>query len=663
VTGRRSLALALVAATSAGAAPGYQLYPVRGVFFPPDESQGRIDPAFRAAILGGEQGAFAAAFRHRFPEAATTITEKNQRRTFAVSLQVARASRYRVAKLNGNVDLHFPVTASLYFSNVMTGEVLYAATRTSIKTATLTAAEAAAGDEKTAALFLETFRAVVEDLVGDARQHFQPRTVAAKVIKAWNGLAILGGGTEVGLQRDDALTDELGNELQVVHAGRGSAVASVALGKFAVGATFSKVSSGTLAEISKPRLLPVVEAAPAGFPEEALVQLFSDALGASAPVSLVPVNRTFAAVVQALGAQVELSKERLTQRELPGFFVRLHVPEPVSYERATNLDYTTVRVTEALAFAEVVDRSGRVLFAAHGQDHIEDEITRGQALGLEARQEIAVKNALLALAKRFGADFKLETTRLALAEGAPAPKVKDEHGVLTQGATVRAFRSLGRVDGATGEVLVPTWELEVAVPGEAVTELAAVLPLVRGAPALEAGDVLLVEGASAGDARRKRFGPCGEADQLGPVAIPGYAPLAFNLFAQGYRAPFYARGLGPRVMALVHGGTGFKEDLTFAEPKVDSCIQPAYRIATVEPRCSERSCAEVATIAVGFRARLGGADGEVRGNSGQQTRMTATALPRGTSPEVKAQALLADLYDEVLKLAPAAAAGLAREKL
>jgi hypothetical protein len=658
-----ALVLALLASSAAQAAPGLQLYPVRGVFFPVDDTPGRVDADFRAAISAGEQPYFAAKFRERFPEAATTITEGTQRRTFAVSLQIARASRYTVKKANGTVDVYLPVTASLYFTNVMTGEVLYAATRTTIKTVTLMPAQARAGGEKTVALFADTFHDVVDDLVSDAKERFKPHTVSAKVVKVWSGLAVLGAGTDEGLARDDTLTDDKGDELKVLHAGPGYAVATAVLGAFERGASFSRVSNGTLAEIRRPRLLPLVEAAPAGFPEESLVQLFSDALGASAPVSLVPVNRTFAAVVRALSAQLDLSKEKLTQRELPGFFVRLHVPEPISYERATNLDYQTLRVTEALAYAEVVDRAGRVLYAAFGRDRTEDTITQGQALGLEARKEIAVKNALLALAKRFGAEFRLETARLELAEGGQHLAVKDEHGVLAAGASLRAYRSLGKVEGVTGEVLAPTWELEVAVPGEEVTELGAVLPVVNDAPAPQKGDVLIVEGASGVDARRKRFGPCGEAEQLGPVELPGYTALAFNLFAAGFRAPFYARGLGARVEALVHGGTGFKEALAFAEPKVDYCVQPAYRITAVEPTCSESACAEVATIKLGYRARLATADGAVKATAGQETKMTAAALPRATSAEVRARALQGDLFDEVLKLAPAAAARLAKEKL
>lgn len=650
-------------ASAARAAPGYQLFPVRGVFFPAEEGPSRIDADFRRACGGEEQAYFAAKFRERFPDAAGTISEGNQRRTYAVSLQIARASRYVVRKVNGTVDVYLSVTGSLYFSNVMTGEVLYAATRTTVKTITLIPEEARPGGDRIVRLFADTYRGVVEDLIGDARERFHPLTVNARVVKEWKGLAILDGGQERGLGRDDALVDARGNELRVISAGPKYAIASVSLGTFSRGDTFSKVTHRTLAEIRKPRVLPFVELAPPGFPEEVVVQLFSDALGAEAPVSLVPVNRTFGAVVRALGAQIDLSKETLSRRELPGLFVRLHVLDPISYERPTNLGYKTVRITEALAYAEVVERSGRVIYAGWGRDRIEDEITQGMSFDLEARKEIAVKNALLALAKRFSAELRLETARLEVTRGGASLVVEDQNGVLAPDATFRVYRNLGKVEGIAGDVRVPTWEVGVTATGGGAAQVSPVLPIVDGAPLPERGDVVIVDGVAAGEARWKRFGACGTAEQLGPVTLPAFPELALNLFVAGYRAPFYASGLAARVSALVHGGSGFKEDLRLHEPTVDYCVQPVYRMWKGEPRCSGNACADVAEVQLGYRIRVGDGQGQVKASSGLATRMTASALPTAATAETRDAAFQADLIDQVLTLGPGAAAGLAKEKL
>lgn len=658
------IALALVAEPLPSTASVYQLFPVSGVFFPTQDGASRIDPEFRASLGAPEMGYFAQAFRARFPQAAQSITEGNQRRTYAVSLQVARASKYLVPKIDGTVDLYLPVTASVYFSNVMTGEVLFSDTRTTITTAKVTPDQGRDGSPTVRKAFTDTFRGVVDDLIADAASKFRPTVVSARAVEEWKGLAILDGGRQQGVSRGDTLADEKGNELRVISAGPTYAIANVELGVLTIGSTFAKATNRTLAEIRKPRVLPIVETAPAGFPEEALVQLFSDALGSEAPVSLVPVNRTFGAVVKAVGSQIDLTKEKLTQRELPNFFVRLHVLEPIVFERSTNLAYKSIRVTNALTYAEFVDRSGRVLFAAHGRNRIEDEITQGMALDVEARKEVAVKNALLALATRLATVMKFETAQLSVTQTEPALQALDPHGLLAAGSTLRAYRSIGKVSGIQGDVRVPTWDVRVSgVSGESA-RIETVLPVVAGAPAVAKDDVLILDGVATPTARRMRFGGCGSpAEKLGSLSLPEYGELALNLFAERYPAPFFVTGLAQKVNELVRGGTGFKEDVALAEPAVEYCVQPVYRIDLDKPTCEDATCAEVARVKLTYRIRKGSATAEVIARSGMEARMVAGALPQAVTAAVRQEALHADLIDEVLKVAGAAAAAAADEKL
>lgn len=653
--------LLLSTAGAAGGAAGYQLFPMRGVFYPTDETPTRIDPDFHAAIGPEEQTYFTRRFRERF-DSAKTISETNYRRTFAVSLQIARASRYTVSKIDGTVDLYAPVTGSLYFTNVATGEVLYAATRTTFKTISVMPDDAKKG-KRVVSLFVESFHDVVDDLVGDAFKRFKPITVSATVRAMWNGLAILDGGTVKGIGHDDTLSDERGNELRVISSAPSYAVAVAELGTPAIGIEFSKVTNQTLAEIRKPRVLPLVVRVPQDFPEEALVQLFSDALGAKAAISLVPVNHTFGSVVRTMGGQIDLSDEKLRERVLPQFFVQLSVTDALSYDRPTNLEYKTLRVTLALAYAELIDRAGHVLYAAQATHRDEDEITSGMAFDPRARKEIFVKNALLALAKRFAAEFKFETTKIEIIQGGREARVRDEYGFLAAGMMLNAYRNIGKVKGIAADVLVPTWEMEAVGSEGEFARVAPVLPIFRDAPSPDRGDVLQLDGARAGIAQRKRFGPCGNAEKLGAVPIPEYEGLATNLFAASNRAPFYMVGTASKLAALVHGGSGFKEDLKPSEPKLDYCVQPVYRINVEGRSCSDASCAEVARIKLTYRVRHGGPEGDVKTGEADEFKMTASALPREVPEPTRAEALHIDLLEQVLKHAPAVAARVAQQKL
>jgi hypothetical protein len=660
-----ALALALAAFPTL-AAETLQLFPVRGVYFAASRGGGDtadlVDADFRSAIGDRERAWFEQRFRTRFPGAAATIDERSSRRTFAVSLQVARASRYSVKKVDGTFDLLLPVTASLYFTNVATGEVLYAATRTLITRTSVLQAQTRAGAERVVELFGETFRQVVDELIDDAGKRFKPDVASAHVRGEWMGLAVLDAGADQGIAAGDELLDAAGSVLEVVSVAPRYAVARVLLGSAARDVEFRKPVNGTVADVRKPRVLALVEEAPSGIPDEAIVQLFSDALGAAAPVSLVPVNRTFADVLKTVMSTTALSQEKLRQRELPSLFVRVHVPSPISYERPTNLSFQTLRVTETLAYAELVDGTGLVLFTAIGRDEIEDQITEGMALPLEARREVAVKNALLALAHRFET-LRFDRLEATIGGEPSALTVRDDRGLMDTGAAVRAFRSIGRVAGIDGEVLVPLWDLQVVDVADGVASLTPQLPLVANAPAVRPGDRIVVEGVAARRATRRRFAPCGGAEQLGELSVPSFAPLAVTLFAAGYRAPFYTRGLSSSVGALLTAGAGFRTGVRLDEPTVDYCVQPVSKVDATPETCRDDTCVGGASLMLGYRIRAGGASGEVRAKSGLGTQLTGRAMPARAPADVRRAALAADLIDEVLKLGPAAAAAFADQKL
>ncbi len=652
--------LLLATAGAAGAEARYHLFPVHGVFFPNDSGPLRIDSDFRNALGKEEKHYFAQRFSERFP-AAETISEANYLRTFAVSLQIARASRYTVSKIDGTVDLYAPVTASIYFNNLATGEVLYANTRTTIKTVAVMPEEAGRG-KRIVSLFVASFHDVVDDLISDAAKRFNPTTVSTTVRASWKELAILDAGRDQGVDRDDMLEGERDSQIRVIWSGASYAVARAEMGTFAIGGKFSKITNRTLAEIRKPRLLPLVIRSPEDFPKDALVQLFSDALGAEAAISLIPVNPTFGEVIRTVRAQIDLSKQHVSQRELPQFFVRLSVINPMSYERPTNLAYKTLRVTVALAYAEVIDQAGRVLFAAQGANRIEDEITTNMAFDPIARKEIAVKNALRELAKRF-AEFKLEAAKLEVVQGGRELSVRDEHGFLPAGMSAEAFRNIGRIRGITTDVFVPTWKVNALKREGELARLDSVLPIADGAPVPDKGDALLLDGVKGVAAQRKRFGPCGVAEKLGGVELPEYGDLAVSLFAAAYPAPFYMVGTARNLMELVRRGTGFKEDLKLLEPEFDYCVQPAYRIDADEPNCSNNGCVQVAHIKFTYRVRQGGPGGDVKVRKVIETRMTTSMLPREALAAAGAEALHMDLLEQVLQLAPVVAREVAQQRL
>ncbi len=632
----------------------YKLFPVAGVFVAKgnDQSSSRIDRDFSVAVPGERGGkVFEDKFRSAFPDSSTAITDGNKRRTFAVSLQIARASKYIIKKPDGTDDVYLPISGSIYFTNLLTGEVLYTLNKTEIKVATLKSNSAGDGSIRVRELYKENFEELIDSLVRDAKNQFHPSTISAEVKSEWQGMAILAGGREQGISREDTLVDQKGNELLVLSSGPTYSIAKVQLGSFKNGDSYSKVSNQTLAEIRKPRVLAIIDKAPNDFPEVTLVQLLSDALGSKSSISLVPVNKTFQAVLTTFASKVDISQEKVRQRELPNFFYRLTIPEPIEYEVPTNLSHKTRRVYEAFALGSLVDRSGRVLYAGIGKNSIEDEVTTGISFNSAARREILIKNALVDLANKFAAEMKFSDAEIPVISASPGfVTIDDKHGMLSKGSNWRVYKSIGNVNGIKGDVKVPTWEISVQEVINTQAQALIDLPLADGVPMPASGDVVFLNGVSGdGYITRKRFTACPE-QKLGTIAIPGYGDIAQNIFSSKFKGAYFTVGLSEKVSDLVRSGSGFKSDLKIPLISADYCVEPVYRVDMAEPKCEGDSCAEIANMRLTYRIRIGNQAGEIKVRQGLETKMTSAMLPKKSSPAAKSSALLADLLDESVSL-------------
>ena len=161
---RGLLGLAIGCALALGCAPALaasalKLYPVRGLFQPAAD-KGLIHASFKEAVpaaAGGEL--FQGEFRKAFPDAVATVADKDRRFTLVSSLQIARASLYTVDKVDGTVDVLAPVSGSLYFTNAVSGEVLYTVAAT--YDARATGARGGSGTGRTEGLCREACQGLV----------------------------------------------------------------------------------------------------------------------------------------------------------------------------------------------------------------------------------------------------------------------------------------------------------------------------------------------------------------------------------------------------------------------------------------------------------------------------------------------------------------------
>lgn len=666
-----NLALAVTLATfsysslSTAADSSLKVYPIKGLFISnPTKGGSLIHEGFSRGVDPAGAGAyFEAEFKKVFPDAISVVAEKDKRHTLITSLQISRASNYNVDKVDGTSDIYLPVSGSLYFTNAVSAEVLYTVSATYYHRATVTGSGKSLESSKLQSMFMTAYKGLVGELLGKAKQQFNPQVISATVKQEWNGLYVLDKGQDQGVTKGDSIADAEGNTLDVLFSGSAYSVGAINLGKITIGKVFSKETNLSLSDIKKPRVMILVDKSPEGFPPEILRQLFSDALGSKAPVSVVHVNELFSQVLLTAFSKTDLSSESSRKRELPDFFIRLSVPESTDFELPTSLKHKTLRTYSSIATAELVDKSGRVLYAASGSDKIVDDVTSGMSFDRSSRREVSVKNALISLANRIGTELKFEQLELPVNSGGDLVSIKDELGVLTQGESLVAYRKIGKTAGIVEDVKVPIRGLNVETISEGLATATLDLPLTKTPLKVDAGDVIVLEEASAPRSiTRKRFSACGPAEKLGSVALPAFGDLAINTFERAFNAPFYSTGFLPEIKGLLGPGTRFKTDIKLVATASDYCVEPVYRVDVTDHQCDgdPRVCIDKANVRITFRIKIGNT---VVAKSGLETKMTSAGYMENSSPEAQKNSLAIDLLAESSKLAKDIATKLSKEKL
>ncbi|HVI31037.1 hypothetical protein [Phenylobacterium sp.] len=585
---------------------------------------------------------FATRFRAAYPNVVQRMSDGDRLKTFVVSLQVPRVSEYSIPKANGTVERQLAMTGSLYFTNVVTGEVLFSYTATAYRSDTALQSAGPPPEALQRARLHDLYDALLADLVGKSRAAFRPFEITAAVKGFAGELVILDKGAAAGVGVDDSFLSPDG-ELRVVFAEAQYAVAQPQLGgRPAAGSQWSKISTNRLGEIDRPRAVVRVAANGSPFADAALEQMFADALGEKAPLNLVPVNASYSAVVDSVRQLTDLRADRTTGRRLPDYFVRLSVAPTITFVMPTNVAHKTVRVTQGRVLAEIVDRNGRVQYAGFGEDTLQDEITGGMGYDGAARAEVAVRNAILDLARKMGAQLKLDRADLRVqAASGGTVTIADPKGLLRVGAAFSIVRPAAPAPYAPGGVLAPIWSGQVTstTEGSAGGELA--LPVYAGAPAVRAGDVVRVATVGAPPVRTPPVRPCSGSETLGARRVTGFEPLALNRFASAPgRETELAEFAGATAEALAQTGQ-FEAAAPLGAAGAAMCVEPVSRVDLVKEACDERGvCTSEVALRVTYRLKR---DAEVVFRSGLETTVRTRAYYSGVAPAEREALIDADV--------------------
>jgi hypothetical protein len=573
-----------------------------------------VDKAFTDNIK--EVAPYVAHFSEQFGQAfgskaAAVLDGKNKGKSFVASLQLTRASKYTVPRPDGTVEYSLPVTVSLNITNPLTGEVVYGLSKTQYEQFSLLADSS---EEKKNGVYAESYDRTLKTLIGqltqEASDQFKPAEIKAVVQRQWKGLIVLDRGLDAGVATKDNLTDPAGNLIEVIHASGGYSIARpVLVNKITEGMEFGRFTSMSAKDLKKPKVLIVsgLDDSGANTPE-----FFAQGLGKDAAFTLTPVNMKHQSVLNEISSQTGLAQDEVTQkRALPDYFIRLNTLPLLSYDVPTKSASIVGRIYEARLYGELVDRTGRVLFASGGDDRIQDDVVDGKAFDLVARREILLKNAAGTLAKAFTDKVKFAQMSVPVASvDGKVLTMEDRAGVLSVGQNIKIYRKLGQHPTSKEDIWAPIWQAEVVerdktqvkvgLTFEVVNELANELP--------KSGDVTFVEVAGGGGADSLKLAMCPDMKpQLGAVHLPEFMDLAFYSVGERTKWPFYtdwnSLDLGIRNLT---SNAGFKSEIKLKSGHVNgSCIEALYRInpAPSGQVCADGRCKVALTATAGYKVK------------------------------------------------------------
>jgi hypothetical protein len=558
-----------------------------------------------------------------------SISQKTKHRTYVASLDVLRASEYIVQK-ESTAEIFLPVTLSLKLTNVLSGEVIYSDSATLSQPIQVLSSELESAATKAAIKqkFQSTLLSLTQQLTQDLKTKFQVTEIDTQVIDQWKSYLVLDKGFKQGIAIQDELSSAEGDLIRVVHADSDYAVAVPVLMQ-GNSKHFSKVSTNTRQAMNKPKALVVDVLTYQGESKDLIEQIFSDAIGEQASFTLTPVNRRYSAMAQSISEQTALAQSAdINQRELPEFFIRVNVIPVIVYQQRIG-KMTQQQIFHSEVFAEMIDRSGRVIYSAHATDEIKDVISEGMGFSLEARKEVVLKNALLKLGQQFQKGIQFTRSDLKVSGSSGQSITIDDAGErLSRGMKVHVYHS----DRAAGRnILIPTWEATILERQDKKVTAQLDFPVSSNdrLPVRSGDSILLDSSAPIGDSKQARvLCPGLHTEQVGEIPFYGFGPLLYSAFTSQSKRPFYATGAGFKGQTLLKDAVirmtenaGFKKnmDVNFYLPK-DECLQPVFKIEVKENsvKCNSDQSSCDATLVMTSGARRFNQNAEKIGAYGLQ---------------------------------------------
>ena len=643
---RKFIIFALAVFFSAGAAFANELnvYPIPAVF-----TSKNINNSAFGKVLSENRSEFVREylnlFDKYFPNTNKEISDKTKYKTFAAYVHIPRASLYPVKKTDNLLDIYLPLTMSINFVNMATGESLYSYPVTNyFKYETTVESDIENRKEKIFDLCKENYKQSLGEVVKQASIDFKPFDIKAKIKDTYRHLYILDKGLESGITKGDLLTDENMNQISVIYSDLNYSVAEKVLGKPSINSDFSKFANSNITQLKKPKILFIND-----FNNEKLYNLFSSALGNNAEFSLMTTDKTFYDMQSALvSLNMDFKSKNVYNRTMPDYFLKLYFTHPAYAQYKSNKDYLNIDKYSMLACGVIFDKAGRVVYSQCDDDEIINKVVSNVRFNDEANIEILAKNLFNKLAAYMQKDIQFKNVKFKIIKtDNQYLTIQDPDGFLKVGNILTVYKKINTEKNGQ-ESLVPTWDYKVIVVDNGFVECKMSKPYLEEANFPSKRDIVQMNTMtrSANNANMINYNPDIVEIDGNEIKLPAFENIAFAALSSSVKAPIamYPADFQEQINEL--NSMGFRDKITISENNSNLSIKAMYKINLKAEDIKDTVIKQQYDITVGLVSKR---DGEIIKKDGLIQSVTIT-IPTENNKEIIENELLKYIYQLIQQL-------------
>ncbi len=516
-------------------------------------------------------------FHKYFPNANSEISEKTKYKTFAAYVHVPRVSQYYVKKSDKLLDIYLPLTMSINFVNMATGETLYSYPVTNyFKYETLAESNLEKRKEKISELYNKNYEQTLEEIVKQASIDFKPFDINTKITDTYRQLYILDKGLESGIAKGDLLTDENVNQISVIYSDLNYSVAEKVLGKPSGNSNFSKFANTNITQLKKPKILFIND-----FANEKLYNIFATSLGTNAEFSLMTTDKTYYDMQSALvSLNMDFKSMNAYNRTMPDYFLKLYFTPPAYAQYKSNKAYFNTDKYSMLACGIIFDKAGRIVYSHCSDDEITNKVVGDFRFNDEANMEILAKNLLnkLALSMQKEIQFKDIQFKISKTDNQYITLV-DSNGFLKVGNVITVFKKI-KTEKSGKQILVPTWDYRVVSVNNGTAECKMSKPYIDGIDYPSKRDIvhMTTMTRSANKANMFNYYPDKVEVDGNEVKITNFEKIAFGALASSLKAPIAIHPSEFQEQVDELNSLGFKNKISIPENNSNLSIKVVYKV-------------------------------------------------------------------------------------